>query len=148
MAEVTHVLFGPFRLDFSDRRLWKGLQAVELTPQAFTLLAYLVQHPGRLVTKDELMQAVWQNTVISDDGLYALMSEVRRALRDDPHEPQFIKTESKQGYRFIGAVDSGQSSLVSPPLTTLLRSQVPSDTWQLPPGFVGRGTELAQLHKW
>jgi predicted ATPase/DNA-binding winged helix-turn-helix (wHTH) protein len=161
MGEGTQVRFGPFRIDITDRRLWDGSQAVDLTPQAFTLLAHLVKHPGRLVTKDELMQAVWKETVVSDDALYAVMSEVRRVLRDDPQKPQFIKTEPKRGYRFTEDVQQagleeenhgqlsrqeGKSYNGTQPSTGIL-SQPPADTWQLPPGFVGRGVELQQLHR-
>src|SRR5262245_39171468 len=147
MTEATQAVFGPFRLDVADRRLWQGQQAVELTPQAFTLLAHLVKHSGRLITKEELMQAVWKETVVSDDALYAVMSEVRRALGDDPQQPQLIKTEPKRGYRFIGTMRSGPSSVVSAPPTMPLRSYPATATWHLPLGFVGREGELQQLHR-
>jgi predicted ATPase/DNA-binding winged helix-turn-helix (wHTH) protein len=166
MAEATQFRFGAFRIDITDRRLRDGSQAVDLTPQAFTLLAHLVKHSGRLVTKDELMQAVWQDTVVSEDALYTLMSEVRWALKDDPHKPQFIKTEPKQGYRFTAPLTAlppetrsplsvsspDQAGAKIPPLATSHWSlttpsqHVGTDTWQLPLGFVGRNDELQQLH--
>src|SRR5262245_45123907 len=159
MTEATQALFGPFRLDVADRRLWQGQQAVELTPQAFTLLTHFVQHPGRLVTKEELMQVVWQDTVVSDGALYAVTSEVRRALGDDPQKPHFIATVHRQGYRFIAPVTtpspetSSQFSVAStdqegaqipPPATGSWSLTTPSeppvvDTWQVPIGFeIGR----------
>jgi predicted ATPase len=101
-----------------------------------------------LVSKDELMQAVWQDTIVSDDALYAVMSEVRRALSNDPHTPQFIKTEPKQGYRFIAPVTTRGSGVETKPAPSL-QAPTPSaisDTWQVPIGFVGREAELQQLH--
>src|SRR5262245_49298406 len=160
MTEATQAVFGPFRLDVADRRLWQGQQAVELTPQAFILLAHLVKHAGRLVTKDELMQVVWKEIVVSDDALYAIMSEVRRVLGDDPQKPQFIKTEPKREYRFTAVVQQSGldeesrehskrqevKSRVGPHPSAGPFPQPLSDTWQLPSGFVGRAVELQQLH--
>jgi len=145
---MMQFLFGPFRLDIGDRQLWQGRQAIDLTPHALTLLAYFVQHPGRLVTKDELMQAVWHDTVVSDDALYTVMREVRRVLRDDPHKPHFIKTVHREGYRFLALVTphgSGAEPKPAPSPQLPTPSAIP-DTWHLPPGFVGREVELRHLH--
>ena len=59
-------LFGGFRLDPDNACLWRGAQAIALTPKAFEVLHYLVTHPNRLVTKDTLLDAVWPETAISD----------------------------------------------------------------------------------
>jgi len=59
-------LFGDFQLDQDNACLWRGAQAMALTPKAFAVLPYLVTHPDRLVTKDRLLDAVWPETAISD----------------------------------------------------------------------------------
>ena len=61
--------FGPYRLDLNGARLWRGKQAVRLTGKAWAVLHHLVTHAGTLVTKEELFQAVWPGTVVSDDAL-------------------------------------------------------------------------------
>src|SRR5262245_4837743 len=103
MTEVRQFVFGPFRIDIADRRLWSGQQAVKLTPLAFTLLAHLVKSPGRLVTKDELLRAISRPESM-DDTLYGLMREVRKMLGDNRHKPQFIENVPSEGYRFIAPV--------------------------------------------
>jgi DNA-binding winged helix-turn-helix (wHTH) protein len=59
MAQEYHIIFGPFRLETTQARLWCGEQAITLRPRAFAMLRYLAEHPGRLVTKAELRQHVW-----------------------------------------------------------------------------------------
>src|SRR5207249_9658114 len=75
-----HWLFGSFRLDPDNVRLWRGAQAIALTPKAFAVLHYLVTHPDRLVTKDTLLDAVWPETAISDAVVRIAIGELRRAL--------------------------------------------------------------------
>ena len=58
MSGETSLLFATFRVDLGNERLWRGEEALKLTPKAFAVLRYLVAHAGRLVTKDELLQAV------------------------------------------------------------------------------------------
>ena len=101
MSPSRQFSFAPFRLDSSDAGLWRGAQAVALTPKAFAVLQYLLEHAGALVTKDALFAAVWHDAVVSDSALKVCMTEIRRALQDDARTPQFIKTEHRRGYRFI-----------------------------------------------
>lgn len=74
--------FGLYRLDLTDARLWRGKQEVRLTGKAFAVLRYLVTHAGELVTKDDLFQAVWPETVVSDAALTSCIKELREILRD------------------------------------------------------------------
>src|SRR5262245_367807 len=75
--------FGPFRLDPAGRRLMGETGAViPLAGRAFDVLEYLVHHRDRLVSKDELMAAVWPNVVVEDNNLNQAVSAIRRALRD------------------------------------------------------------------
>ena len=73
--------------------------AVALRPQAFCVLRYLLLHPDRLVTKEELMQAVWHATAVTDDSLVQCVREIRRAIGDDTHA--VLKTVSRRGYRLV-----------------------------------------------
>ena len=86
---------------------------MRLTPKALALLQTLVIRSGQVVTKDELFQAVWPDTVVSDDALTSCMQELRRALGDDARQPRYIETVHRRGFRFIGKVLSEQSSVVS-----------------------------------
>jgi adenylate cyclase len=73
-------------------------------PRTFEVLIFLLQQRHRVVTKHELIEKIWNGTAISDDGLVQCIVEIRKALSDDPHEPRFVRTFPKQGYRFIGSV--------------------------------------------
>jgi pimeloyl-ACP methyl ester carboxylesterase/DNA-binding winged helix-turn-helix (wHTH) protein len=93
--------FGPYRLDAADARLWHGRDAVSLTPKAFAVFEFLVRHAGRLVTKQELLDAVWPDVHVGDAALKVCVREIRRALDDDPRSPRYIETAHRRGYRFI-----------------------------------------------
>jgi adenylate cyclase len=73
--------------------------AVPLRPQAFAVLRYLAEHPNRLVTKEELMQALWSGLVVTDDNLVQCIHEIRCALRDQ--DRTLVKTAPKRGYRLV-----------------------------------------------
>ena len=97
-------LFGGFRLDPDNACLWRGVQAIALTPKAFDVLHYLVTHPDRLVSKDTLLDAVWPETAISDTVVRIAIGELRRALGDTAQAPRFIATVHRRGYRFLAPV--------------------------------------------
>ena len=96
--------FSPFQFDLDNATLWQGETQLTLRPKTFDLLAYLVCHAGELVTKDELLEAVWPDTVVSDSALTASMSELRRVLGETAREPQYIATVHRRGYRFVAPV--------------------------------------------
>jgi DNA-binding winged helix-turn-helix (wHTH) protein/Tol biopolymer transport system component len=89
-------------LDLEDGFLRCGGEEVALRPKAFELLAYLVEHQGRLVTKTALIEAVWPDVAITDNSLVQCLLEVRRALADDSH--QLIRTVARRGYVFTAPV--------------------------------------------
>ncbi|MGH8639737.1 MAG: alpha/beta fold hydrolase, partial [Burkholderiales bacterium] len=95
--------FGDYRLDPVSGQLYRGIGPVPLTPKAFALLSYLALHAGRLVSKQELLDAVWSGVFVGDAVLKSTIREVRKALGDDHHTPQFIETAHRRGYRFIAA---------------------------------------------
>src|SRR5687768_14063781 len=98
------VRFGPYRTDFSDGSLWRGDQEVRLPPRALALLLYLLERPGRVVSKTELMDAVWRDANVSETSLTEALGIVRHALGDSAADPQFIQTLHRRGYRFIAPV--------------------------------------------
>jgi DNA-binding winged helix-turn-helix (wHTH) protein len=100
--DPPQVMFGPFRLDRMNRRLHRGLSVVPLRPKAFAVLEHLVTRAGRLVTKDQLLAAVWPNTAVTDTVLKVCVREIRDVLGDDPAAPRFVETAHRLGYRFVG----------------------------------------------
>jgi DNA-binding winged helix-turn-helix (wHTH) protein len=90
--------FADFTLDLEDGFLRRGAEEIVLRPKAFEVLAYLVEHQGRLVTKDALMNAVWPDTEVTDNSLARCLLEIRRALDDDSQ--QMIRTLPRRGYIF------------------------------------------------
>src|SRR5882724_485404 len=110
--------FPPFRLDTVNQCLWRGEGLAEerilLAPKAFAVLRYLVEHPGRLVTQDELFEALWPKTFVQPEVLKSHIAVIRAVLGDDARKPIFIETLSRRGYRFIAAVAEGASARPSP----------------------------------
>ncbi len=96
--------FGPFRLDPRERLLLRDGRPVALTPKAFDLLVHLVQRPGNLVEKHELMAAIWPDTVVEETNLAYNVSALRKALGEGQDGEQFIQTVPTRGYRFVAPV--------------------------------------------
>jgi TolB-like protein/DNA-binding winged helix-turn-helix (wHTH) protein/Tfp pilus assembly protein PilF len=98
MRQLQHqtLIFGDFTLDLRRGCLLHGSEEVKLRPKSFEVLRHLVENGGRLVSKDELMDAVWPDTAVTDDSLVQCLIEVRRALGDS--EQQIIKTVPRRGY--------------------------------------------------
>ena len=92
MEQGHHLAFGPFHLDDAQGRLWQGDQSIALRPQSLALLRYLVEHPGRLVTKTELRQHVWAGTHVTDTVLRVSVHEIRQALGDVAAAPRYLET--------------------------------------------------------
>lgn len=97
--------FGPFEFDFDQKVLSENAAPVDLQPQPTEVLAILVGNPGRLVTRDELRDAVWGDRILEfDPGLNFSIRQVRRALRDDAKSPAYVETVHRRGYRFVAPV--------------------------------------------
>jgi DNA-binding winged helix-turn-helix (wHTH) protein len=114
------IAFPPFHLDMVEERLRCGAQGIFLRRKTFVLLRYLVEHPGQLITKADLLRAVWPDTHVSEGVLTVCITELRKALGDDAKAPQFIETAHRRGYRFIREVVSSQHSGVSRPASPSL----------------------------
>jgi len=107
----THFAFPPFKLDAVNQELWCEGSKLVLRPKTFSLLLYFLEHPDRLIRKDELLDAVWPGVFVGDSVLRGCIQEIRKALNDDPREPRFLGTVARRGYRFIGELDDGDSSV-------------------------------------
>jgi len=126
--------FPPFRLDPGNQCLWRGDVRISLVPKAFAVLQYLVGHAGRLVTQQELLQALWRDTHVEPEVLRRYILEIRRALEDPPKKPLFIETLPKRGYRFIAAIREESAALTQASQPTIV-----------PGRLVGREAALAEL---
>lgn len=97
--------FGEYTLDAAQHRLVRLTAEVTLRPKAFDTLLCLVRRQGQAVGKNDLLEAVWPGTFVSDAVLTHCIAEVRQALRDDPKAPRYVRTLPKVGYAFIGEVE-------------------------------------------
>jgi TolB-like protein/DNA-binding winged helix-turn-helix (wHTH) protein/Flp pilus assembly protein TadD len=97
-------LFKTFRLDTENHLLWRNGDRVPVAPKAFDVLAYLVEHAGRVVTQDEILEALWSETYVNPEVLRKYILEIRKTLGDRPDKPEFIETYPKRGYRFVAPV--------------------------------------------
>ena len=97
--------FDDFRVDTQAWRLCRDGREIHLEPIVLKLLIYLISNRERLVTRRELMETVWSDTVISDAALSKAMARLRKALEDDPVAPRYIQTVHSRGYRFMAEVE-------------------------------------------
>ena len=98
---VARLRFERFELDEAEARLTCAGQPVALAPKPFAVLCALARTPGRLVTKNALLDLVWGHRFVTESVLKSAISELRAALDDDPRQPRYIETVSRRGYRFI-----------------------------------------------
>src|SRR4029077_2466584 len=133
--------FPPFRLDPGNQCLWRGdglaAERILLAPKAFAVLRYLVEHPGRLVTQDELLEALWPKTYVQPEVLRSHIAAIRAVLGDDARKPLFIETLSRRGYRFIAPVTEGATAGPPPSRMTNLPEAVSE--------LIGREAELGAV---
>src|ERR1700740_783734 len=122
-------LFKGFRLDMTNHILWRDGDRVPVAPKAFDVLAYLVEHAGRVVTQDEILEALWSGTYVNSEVLRKYILEIRKTLGDRPDNPEFIETLPKRGYRFVAPViDESKAELTEEPTPALRKEKVESET--------------------
>ena len=97
-------LFGDYALDLERRELRRGAELVEVEPQVFDLLAYLVANRDRVASKDDLLAAVWHGRIVSESTLTSRITAARHAIGDSGEQQRFIRTVSRRGFRFVGEV--------------------------------------------
>lgn len=98
--------FDSFQLNEHERKLTRNGQDVHLQPRSFDVLRYLLAHAGSLVGKQEVLDAVWKQAVVTENSLTGCIRQIRAALGDDADTPTYIETVPVSGYRFIAAVTS------------------------------------------
>jgi len=96
--------FHSFRLDTVNHCLWRGEERVSLAPKAFDVLRYLVEHADRLVTQDEILNALWPETYVNPEVIKKYVLGIRKALSDPRDKPEFVETFPRRGYQFVAPV--------------------------------------------
>jgi TolB-like protein len=107
-------LFEDYTFDTERRELCRGADAVSITPQVFDLLDYLIRNRERVVSKDDLIGAVWSGRIVSDAALTTRLNAVRSAIGDTGETKRLIKTLPRKGFRFVGAVEEAQRPAIEP----------------------------------
>ena len=96
---------GPWRVDTHKNVIEQTDHRVRVEPKAMRVLVYLAERQGEDVARDDILRGVWHGTPVQADVLTNAIWELRKALGDDPREPEFIQTVSKKGYRLIASVE-------------------------------------------
>lgn len=153
MHAPNEISFGKFRLDLINECLWQGTRAISLRPKAFAVLKLLVESPGILVTKQQVLDRVWPGIFVGDAVLKDSIRQLREALKDDAGSPVYIETAHRRGYRFIGKISEPSmiggfvaakhtnTPQLAPKVSAFPRSARAS-------GLLGRDPELAKLRLW
>lgn len=123
--------FGEFELDPGEHRLLRGTEEIYLPPKTFETLQHLVSRHGHIVRKDELLDTLWSGVFVTENALAQCIKEVREALNDDAHQPRYVKTIPRVGYKFIADVEEVFRPILdkglSQPATTSLPESKRSD---------------------
>jgi len=152
MQVAKEIPFGKFRLDLVNQCLWHGSRAISLRPKAFAVLKLLVENPGLLVTKQQVLDTVWPGTFVGDAVLKDNIRQLREALNDDAASPRYIETSHRRGYRFIGELSQ---AAIAPAVSVLPEVGAPDNPTATGPAaqlgqssLLGRDAELAKLRVW
>ena len=134
-----------FRIDLEAQALWRGDDRVHLRTKTWEVLRYLVTHPGALVTKGQLLDAIWGEVVVSEETLTKSISELRQALGDDPRKPTLIETVHGRGFRLIPRIGETPGPEPERPRgeTALRPPALPTEA----AAVFGRDAELAELER-
>jgi DNA-binding winged helix-turn-helix (wHTH) protein/TolB-like protein/Tfp pilus assembly protein PilF len=113
-------LFDDIRVEPASFRAFKADQSIPLEPKTLKLLLFLIENRGRLIEKDEILDAIWSGTHVTENALTREIGKLRKSLGDDPKAPKYIETVHTRGYRFIAelAEANGSRAPVSPLVAT------------------------------
>jgi DNA-binding winged helix-turn-helix (wHTH) protein/predicted ATPase len=128
MEPEHQIVFGPFCFDCTTQRLWQGPREIRLRARTLAVLHYLLEHPGRVISRPEFAQHVWAETHVTPSVLRVCIWELRQALGESGGTPHYIETVGRQGYRFRAPTQSRQAAT----------------SQEMP--FVGCQAELTALH--
>ncbi len=118
--------FEGFRLEVDTGLLYEDDREVALPPRALAVLVCFLEHPGEVLSKDELLERGWPESFVSEDSLTHAISLIRQALDDDPRQPRFVQTLPRRGYRFVAEVEGAMASDLSEPPAVSDRSPAAS----------------------
>jgi TolB-like protein len=128
--------FEDYVLDQERRELTQRGQVVAVGPQVFDLLLLFVNNPDRVVSKDELLQAVWSGRIVSESTITSHINAVRKAIGDTGEEQRLVRTVARKGYRFVGQINGAMAGEARQPdsdeRSTVAAQQTPSSTLALP----------------
>jgi len=127
-----------FRIDPEAQVLWRDGVQVQVRPRTWAVLRHLVEHPGVLIAKDDLLDAVWGDVSVTEATLSQSIRELREALNDDAKTPRFIATVHRRGFRFLGGI-----RIAAGPQNTSAESRRGGPSAGL---LVGRSDALDRLH--
>src|SRR5262245_48430347 len=142
--------FGPFRLEGPDGLLWRQDRVVPLPPKPTAVLWSLASRAGQLVTKAELLDAAWPDTVVTEAVLTGSIRTLREALGDEPTRPRYVETVHRRGYRFVEPVHvEAEQVLPTAPMAAAAPPPRPPIETPAPALYacVGRDAELARLRQ-
>src|SRR5688572_18807026 len=108
------ISFGPFAFDRQSRLLWRDGAEVALPPRVLGVLEVLIDRPGQVVARQDLLNGVWKDAFVTDTSLAEAVSFLRQALGDDPQSPRYIQTVHRRGYRFVAAVSGSDPNPGAP----------------------------------
>lgn len=148
--------FGPFRLDVPERQLLRGADSIPLRAKVFDTLALLVENHGRLLSKDELMKAIWPDAVVEENNLNHNISVLRKSLGEKATGQAYIETVPRVGYRFVADVQevadreatAAPASLVALPVRQEIRFCSARDGVRIAYSTVGSGPPLVKAANW
>src|SRR5262245_54488552 len=132
---AKHILFSPFDLDLPAGQLRRAGTLVALRPKTFSVLVHLAEHPGELITKQALLDAVWGDVAVTEDVVRLSIGELRGVFGDARSAPRFIETVPRRGYRFVATLGEAIGAAMA-------RAGDPDVV------VVGRGSERAELLAW
>src|ERR1700727_468252 len=131
--------FGEFEVREGEFCLIRGGETIPVEPKAYRVLLYLLRNPHRLVTKDELLDAVWPETAVSENSLTRSVALLRRLLGDDAREPRYIVTVPTVGYRLLCEVDVSGGETNEAPASVATSTEQPQPEMGSPSGVTNRG---------
>jgi pimeloyl-ACP methyl ester carboxylesterase/DNA-binding winged helix-turn-helix (wHTH) protein len=157
--------FSSYSLDVGRRELRRGRDLIEVEPQVFDLLVYLIENRDRVVTKDDLIASIWRGRIVSESTLTSRITAARKAIGDTGERQDLIRTMSRKGIRFVAEVRDAEPqsssgglampeavSCKTPAPRTALRQEVrfctASDGTQIAYASVGRGLPLVKTANW
>jgi DNA-binding winged helix-turn-helix (wHTH) protein len=146
VASERAISFGPFRLVPTQRLLLEDDNAVRVGSRALDILTALVERPGELVGKDELVARVWRGTVVEEGNLKFQVGALRRALGDGRGGRRYIATSPGQGYRFVAPVSVAQAPAAAAPPAAPTRQNhnLPQQLTRL----IGRADAVGRMVAW